>query len=243
MNLEKRNLSVCLSPALLPCYSLENSIVVVIDIFRATSSICYGIANGAEAIIPVSTIDECLSYQGQGYSLAAERNGQIVDGFDFGNSPFSYTEDKVKGKTIVLTTTNGTKALKDSVEADEIIVGSFLNLSAVCNWLQEQTKDIILLCAGWKNEFCLEDTLFAGAVVERLKGGQVYLNDSATAAEDLYQLAKNDLPAYLSKSSHGERLKKLNIEKDIAFCLQVDVIDAVPILKERGLVKMLQECI
>ncbi len=241
MKLGKRNLSVCLSPALLPNYSLKENIVVVIDIFRATTSICYGIANGAEAIIPVSTVEECLSYQGKGYFLAAERNGQIVEGFDFGNSPFSYTEEKVKGKTIVLTTTNGTKALKDSIQAHEIIIGSFLNLTAVCNWLQEQTKDVILLCAGWKNQFCLEDTLFAGAIVEKLKNDLLSLNDSAMAAEDLYKIAKADLPAYLSKSSHGERLRNLNIEKDIEFCLVLDLIDSVPILKGNRLVKMVQE--
>lgn len=238
MNLPKRNLSVCLSPALLPNYSLGNSIVVVIDIFRATTSICYGIANGAEAIIPVSTVEECLAYKDQGFSLAAERGGMVVEGFEFGNSPFSYTEDQVKGKTIVLTTTNGTKALKDSIQASEIIIGSFLNLSAVCNWLQNQSKDIILLCAGWKNNFCLEDTLFAGAVVEKLKGTDLCLDDSAMAAEDLYQLANYDLAGYLSKSSHGERLKNLNVEKDIAFCLQVDVVDTIPILKEHKLVKL-----
>jgi 2-phosphosulfolactate phosphatase len=235
---EKRNLSVCLSPALLPSYVLENTIVVVIDIFRASSSICYGIANGAEAIIPVSTVEECLSYKEQGFLLAAERNGLIVEGFDFGNSPFSYVEDKVKGETIVLTTTNGTRALKESLEASEIIVGSFLNLSAVCRWLQVQKKDIILLCAGWKNHFCLEDTLFAGAVVEKLYGIDICLDDSAMAAGDLYALAKNDLAGYLSKSSHGERLKKLNIEKDIAFCLQIDTIDTIPILKGDKLLKL-----
>jgi 2-phosphosulfolactate phosphatase len=238
LNLQKRNLDVCLSPALLPNYTLENSIVVVIDIFRATSSICYGIANGAEAIIPVSTVEECLTYKDQGFSLAAERDGRVVAGFEFGNSPFSYTEDKVKGKTIVLTTTNGTKALKESIQASEIIIGSFLNLSAVYNWLLGQNMDIILLCAGWKNNFCLEDTLFAGALVEKLKGSNFCLDDSALAAEDLYKLAKNDLAGYLSKSSHGERLKKLNIEKDIAFCLQIDVIDSVPILKGDRLLKL-----
>lgn len=236
---EKRNLSVCLSPALLANYALENTIVVIIDIFRASSSICYGIANGVEAIIPVSKVEECLSYKDQGFSLAAERNGIVVEGFEFGNSPFSYTEDKVKGKTIVLTTTNGTKALKESIQASEIIIGSFLNLSAVCNWLKGQEMDIILLCAGWKNHFCLEDTLFAGAVVEKLKGSDICLDDSAMAAEDLYKLAKNDLAGYLSKSSHGERLKKLNIEKDIAFCLQIDIVDALPILKGHKLVKLL----
>lgn len=237
MNLQKRNLNVCLSPALLPNYKLENSVVVVIDIFRATSSICYGIANGAEAIIPVSTVEECLAYKDQGFSLAAERDGSVVEGFEFGNSPFSYSEDKVKGKTIVLTTTNGTKALQQSIEASEIVIGSFLNLSAVCNWLQEQQMDILLLCAGWKNHFCIEDTLFAGAVVEKLNASNFTLDDSAMAAEDLYKFAKNDLGGYLSKSSHGERMKRLNIEKDIAFCLQIDIIDALPVLRGDTLVK------
>lgn len=238
MNLQKRNLNVCLSPALLPNYKLENSVVVVIDIFRATSSICYGIANGAEAIIPVSTVEQCLVYKDQGYSLAAERDGSVVEGFEFGNSPFSYSEDKVKGKTIVLTTTNGTKALQLSIDASEIVIGSFLNLSAVCNWLQEQEKDILLLCAGWKNHFCTEDTLFAGAVVEKLNGSNFTLDDSAMAAEDLYKVAKSDLGGYLSNSSHGARMKRLNIEKDIAFCLQIDIIDALPVLTGDKLVKL-----
>jgi 2-phosphosulfolactate phosphatase len=238
LNLQKRNLNVCLSPALLPNYKLENSVVVIIDIFRATSSICYGIANGAEAIIPVSTVEQCLEYKDQGFSLAAERDGSVVEGFEFGNSPFSYSEEKVKGKTIVLTTTNGTKALQLSIEASEIIIGSFLNLSAVCKWLQEQEMDIVLLCAGWKNHFCTEDTLFAGAVVEQLNGNNFCLDDSAMAAKDLYKGAKNDLAGYLSKSSHSERMKKLNIEKDIAFCLQIDIIDVLPVLREGKLVNL-----
>lgn len=238
MNPEERNLSVCLSPALLPSYELENSIVVVIDIFRASTSICFGIANGAEAIIPVSEVEECLSYKGSGFSLAAERNGAVVEGFEFGNSPFSYTEERVKGKTIVLTTTNGTKALKESIQASEIIVGSFLNLTAICEWLQGQTKDIVLLCAGWKNQFSLEDTLFAGAVVQKLNGDGIYLDDSAMAAEDIYKIAKQDLAGYLSKSSHAKRLKKLNIDKDIAFCLQIDTITSIPVLVGDKLVKL-----
>src|SRR5690606_24551808 len=105
------NVEVCLTPALLPLYDIENSIVVVIDIFRATSSICYGIENGADAIIPVSHVEECAAYQVSGCLLAAERDGKVVEGFDFGNSPFSYVAEKVQGKTIVLTTTNGTHAI------------------------------------------------------------------------------------------------------------------------------------
>src|SRR5690606_40542583 len=127
------------------------------------------------------------------------------------------------GQTIVLTTTNGTRAIKRSLKASKIIVGSFLNLSAVCNWLQKQEEDIILLCAGWKENFCLEDMLFAGAVVEKLNEVSRITDDGATAAEDLYKLAKGNLAGYLEKSSHSERLKSLHIEKDIAFCLQVDL--------------------
>jgi 2-phosphosulfolactate phosphatase len=151
-------INVCLTPALIPLFDVEDYVVVIIDIFRATTSICYGIENGAEAIIPVSQVEECIAYQQKhpDYLLAAERNGEVVEGFDFGNSPFSYTQDKVAGKTIVLTTTNGTHALHLSRKAKKVIIGSFLNLSAVCDWLKTQQDNILLVCAGWKNNFNLE---------------------------------------------------------------------------------------
>jgi len=233
-------LAVCLTPSLIPLFEVENYVVVVIDIFRATSSICYGIENGAEAIIPVAEVEECLAYQEKhpAYLLAAERNGEVVAGFDFGNSPFSYTKEKVAGKTIVLTTTNGTNALHLSRKAKKIIIGSFLNLSSVCNWLKEQNENTLLVCAGWKNNFNLEDTLFAGAVADRLKDSGFILDDAAIAAYDLFQVGKSDIPAYLAKTSHSERLKKLGIEKDIAFCLQVDITTAIPILDNNKLVKL-----
>eukprot|EP01132_Coremiostelium_polycephalum_P014503 gene14503-17603_t len=187
----QRKIEVCLTPALLDLYAIEESIVVVIDILRATSSIVYGIDNGAEAIIPVAQVEDCLSYKDHGYLLAAERNGEVVEGYDFGNSPFSYTSEKVAGKTVVLTTTNGTKALH-----------------------LDQDKNVLLLCAGWKDQFNLEDTLFAGAVVNRLRASFVHFDDSSVASEDLYVLARQDLRAYLSKSSHSHRLAALNIEQD-----------------------------
>jgi 2-phosphosulfolactate phosphatase len=235
---DKLKIEVCLTPALLPLHKLENSIVVVIDIFRATSSICYGIENGAEAIIPVSQVEECAAYHGTGHLLAAERNGEVVEGFDFGNSPFAYTPEKVAGKTVVLTTTNGTHAIQLSRAAKRIVIGSFLNLSALSRWLEEEHENVLLLCAGWKNNFNLEDTIFAGAVVNKLKDEKYILDDAAIAAEDLYLLAKNNLGAFLSKSSHSERLKKLGIEEDIAFCLNVDVTSAIPILDGDRLVKL-----
>ena len=231
---------VCLTPALLPLYNVEEYIVVVIDIFRATSSICYGIENGAEAIIPVSQVEECSAYREKGldYLLAAERDGKVVDGFDFGNSPFSYTAEKVAGKTIVLTTTNGTQALHLSRAAKRVVIGSFLNLTALCEWLKTQDENILLVCAGWKNNFNLEDTLFAGAVVEQLKYSGFKLDDAAIAANDLYQTGKADISQYLKKTSHSERLKALGIEKDIEFCLQVDLTTAIPVLDGERLVKL-----
>ena len=237
---EKLKIETCLTPALLPLYPIENSIAVIIDIFRATSSICYGIENGAEAIIPVAQVEECTAYREKGldYLLAAERNGEVVAGFDFGNSPFSYTKEKVAGKTIVLTTTNGTHALHLSRAAKKIVIGSFLNLSALCIWLKSQQENILLVCAGWKNNFNLEDTLFAGAVVDQLKTSNYQLDDPSIAANDLFELGKNDLNLYLQKTAHSDRLKKLGIEEDIRFCLQVDLTTAIPVLEGEKLVKL-----
>lgn len=236
--MKKRNLEVCLTPALLHLHDIKESIVVVIDIFRATSSICYGIDNGAEAIIPVATIEACRSYSHSDFLLAAERNGEVVEGFDFGNSPFSYTADKVAGKTIVLTTTNGTHAINVSRGANKIVIGSFLNLTALCNWIKTQPNNVLLLCSGWKDKVNLEDTLFAGGVVNQLREENYILDDAGIASEDLYVMAKNDLGSYLKKTSHSERLKKLGIEEDIKFCLNLDVTDSIPILDGERLIRM-----
>jgi 2-phosphosulfolactate phosphatase len=235
-----RGAHVCLTPALLPLFKVEEYIVVVIDILRATSSICYGIENGAEAIIPVSQVEECSAYREKGldYLLAAERDGKVVDGFDFGNSPFSYTAEKVAGKTIVLTTTNGTQALHLSRAAKKIVIGSFLNLTALSSWLKSQNENILLVCAGWKNNFNLEDTLFAGAVIDQLKPNGFELDDAALAANDLYQLGRHDINDYLQKTSHGERMRKLGIVKDIEFCLQIDITTAIPVLDGERLMKL-----
>lgn len=236
--MQQRKLEVCLSPALLHLYDIRESMVVVIDIFRATSSMCYGLANGAEAIIPVASVEACRSYADTDYLLAAERNGEVVAGFDFGNSPFSYTAEKVADRTIVLTTTNGTHAINESREAKKVVIGSFLNLSALSACLKTQPHDVLLLCAGWKNKVNLEDSLFAGAVAHHLQNDSFKLDDAAILVADLYGLAKGDLKEFMKKTSHSERLKELNIEADIAFCLQTDVIDTIPVLDGDRLVKL-----
>lgn len=232
-----QKIEVCFTPALLDLYEIEDSIVVVIDVLRATSSIVYGIENGARSIIPVMDVEDCRSYSGTDYLLAAERNGEVVEGFDFGNSPFSYTKDKVENKTVVLTTTNGTKALRLAQErAYKVVVGSFLNLESLSRWLIGQNKNVLLLCAGWKDKFNLEDSLFAGAVVNRLRKDFKHFDDASVAAEDLYLLAKDDLRKYLQKSSHNHRLEQLNIEEDVQFCLQQNICESIPILEGEALV-------
>ncbi len=234
-----RTVQVCLTPALLHLYNLNEKIVVVIDVLRATSSMTYGLQNGATAIIPVSQVEECLAYEQYGYLLAAERNGEVVPGFDFGNSPFSYTAEKVAQKTIVLTTTNGTKALHMArATAHEVVVGSFLNLDTLVAYLDAQNRDVVLLCAGWKDNFNLEDTLFAGAVVQALKGKFGHFDDACVAAEDMYSLAKDDLRAYLKKSSHSHRLAQLNIEQDVQFCLKKNTCTVIPVLRGDQLVPL-----
>lgn len=197
---------------------------------------CYGLANGADGIIPVAEVSTCAIYKDHGYLLAAERNGEVVDGFDFGNSPFSYASETVKGRTIVLTTTNGTKAIHLSREAKKVVIGSFLNLTALCNWLSKQEDPILLVCAGWKDNFNLEDTVFAGAVINKLKQSHKKGDDAAIAAESLYLTAEKDLAGFLSRSAHSKRLQHLGIQKDIDFCLQTDLLQTIPVLEGDRLV-------
>ena len=234
----ERKVEICYSPALFPVYyGNKDCVVVVIDVFRATSAICTAFQHGVKRIIPVASVDEAKEYKAKGYIVAAERHGEIVEGFDMGNSPFSYMRPELKGKEVVLTTTNGTKAIERAKAADKVIVGSFLNLDAVCMYLEKQNKNVILLCAGWRDRYNMEDSLFAGAVVNKLKHNPTFagLADSSIAADHLYQLAKTDLNGFLANSSHRKRLARLNLEKDIEYCLQENTMDLVPIFEGNAL--------
>lgn len=229
----KRTIDVCLSPLLFDHYDPADSIVVVIDILRATSSICVAFENGANSIIPVLTQDESFTYKAKGYLVGAERNGEMMNGFDLGNSPYSYMDPIVKGRDIALTTTNGTRAIEAAKGAYQVVIGSFLNLDVLVQWLMEQDKNIICLCSGWKNTVNLEDTIFAGALVYRLKHEFDFSinRDSAINAELLYLLSKNNMYGFLAESSHRIRLEKLNIERDIIYCLTPNQTSVIPVLK------------
>ena len=233
------NIEVCFSPLSYPLFHNSNSIVVVIDILRASSAITTAFFNGVTKMIPVATVEEAQTYKEQGYLVAAERDGEIVKGFDLGNSPFGYMNAKVKGKTIAITTTNGTQAISVAMDAHKVIIGSFLNLDAVIEYLKKEKKDVIFLCAGWKNKFNLEDTLYAGAVAEQLIYKYDFNSscDSTIAAMELYKLAKHDLYAFLAHSSHRNRLEKLDLERDIKYCLTPNQCPVVPVMDRKFLVK------
>lgn len=234
------NVQVCFSPASFPLFRDDEAIVVVIDVLRATSAICTAFEHGVEKMIPISTLEEAFEYKKQGFLVAAERDGSIVEGFSLGNSPFSYMDEALKGKTIVLTTTNGTKAINAAKNAYKVAIGSFLNLDALAEWLIEQERNVILLCAGWKDKFNMEDSLFAGALAEQLLITKKFTSDcdSARAAVHLWNFASEDLYPFLRNSSHRNRLGRLNLDKDIRYCLTPNQTRCIPILKEEALVKL-----
>jgi 2-phosphosulfolactate phosphatase len=234
----KRKLETCFSPALYKPDEHDNSIVVVIDILRASSAMCTAFSNGVAAIIPVAGIDEAKDYKSQGYLVAAERDGFVLDFADFGNSPFNFTRERVEGKTIVYSTTNGTGIIKMASSSYRIVIGSFLNSVALTKWLIDQEKDVLLFCAGWKNRFNIEDTVCAGSIAEELMSSGFYstICDSTLAAMDLWSLARHDLPGYIEKAAQRTRLRDKKLDDCIAFCLKTEYTDKIPVMKNGILV-------
>lgn len=235
------SLHTSLSPALLHLYDLSNSIVVIIDVLRATSTIATALYNGANAVIPVDAVAECIAMGKElGAITAGERDGKVAEGLSYGNSPFEYPRSFIENKTLVLTTTNGTKLLHMALNngAPAIVTGSFPNLTAVADYLVAQKRNVILGCAAWKDRFNLEDTLFAGAVIDRVKS-HFHINcDSSQMAESLYQEAKSDLFNFMKEknASHYLRLAGYGLDKDIRYCLTPDGANVLPVYKDGRLV-------
>jgi 2-phosphosulfolactate phosphatase len=232
----KPTLHTALSPALLNLYELTNSVVVVIDVFRATSTIASALYNGAKCIVPVDSVPKAIEISRNIDGIAAgERDGKIADGLEHGNSPMEYGRDFIENKTLVLTTTNGTRLLHMALEkgVDTIITGSFPNLSAVCDFLMAENKNVVLGCAGWKDRFNLEDTLFAGAVISRVKKQFTIHCDSSLMAEAMYAKHKNNMMGFAPKLTHYHRLvERFGLIADIEFCLTEDVANVLPIYRE-----------
>ena len=223
--------TVCISPALYSFYAQKEAIVIIVDIFRATTSICAAFNNGARSIHTVATVEEAIHYKEKGYLVAAERNVKKCNFADFGNSPFDFSHEKVADKEIIFTTTNGTQAVQMALDADEILIGAFSNITTLTNHCNSKKKNVLILCSGWNNRFCLEDTLFAGALTEKLiKTGKFCSDSDATlAALELWKIAQPDLLNYICSTEHYERLKSNGLENSVEYCLTEDTTPVLPV--------------
>lgn len=214
------------SPALIQYHSLEGRNAVIIDVLRATTTICYALQEGAQAMIPVATPEHCLQYRAQGTLCAAERNGEKLEGFDMGNSPEDFPRKLVEGREIAITTTNGTYALLESRTAQRIFIGAFVNLDKLAEYLIADGRDVTLVCAGWKNKVNLEDSLFAGALAAKLEGFETEC-DSTLMALQMWKASKDRLHEVVDQSSHAQRFKRLGVD-DLPLCLAVNHCPVVP---------------
>lgn len=228
----KPTISVCLSPSLLHLYDVESSIIVIIDVLRATSTIAAALYNGAKSVIPVESVAECIEMGKQMEAITAgERDGKIAEGLKYGNSPLQYSQAFIKNKILVLTTTNGTKLLHMALTAGArgIITGSFCNLNSVCDYLLRENTHVILACAGWKDRVNIEDTLLAGAVCTRLNDKFIMDCDAARIAAVLYANAKDNLYEFMKSqnASHFIRLAKYKLEADIRYSLSENIANVL----------------
>ena len=214
-------ITTLLSPAMFESSitDIQHKTVVVIDILRATSTMTVAMENGARAIYPVRDV-ETASRAGSSFVKAGERNGEKVEGFDLGNSPKEFQPDIVRNRDIVMTTTNGTKAIAMSENAQEILIASYRNIDATLKHLQEQSKDVVLFCSGWKNVINVEDTLFAGEIASTLHSlGYAIQNDATYVAMAVYSQHNKKPKDIVSKASHAKRISRLSSSDDIDICL------------------------
>nr|WKN38245.1 2-phosphosulfolactate phosphatase [Tunicatimonas sp. TK19036] len=229
-------IEVCLTPELLKQHSVAEKVVVVVDVLRASSTMVTAFAHGLERLMPVAYVEGCLALQRLGYLSAGERDGAKVEGFNFGNSPYDVMDKSLEGKSLAMTTTNGTLAIERAKDARKLLIGTFLNMSAVVKYLQKLDEPVLVMCAGWKGYINLEDTLFAGALVSALKETHEIQGDSSLTAQLLYESSKDNLLEVVSQASHAQRLKDLSADKDMRYCLQIDEYDVVPVLESEHLV-------
>jgi 2-phosphosulfolactate phosphatase len=237
---EKSKIEVCFSPALYPYFENHDAIVIVTDVLRASSAICTAFMNGVVRIIPVRTLEEAKAWKAKGFKVAAERDGIVKDFADFGNSPFNFTPERVKDQFIIYSTTNGTQAVQLASSGHQVLIGAFLNITALCDYAVASSRDVLVLCAGWKNKFNLEDTLFAGALTDKLlnTGKFETVCDSAFASRDLWNIAHQDPLAYVEKAAQRHRLKKKGLDDVIDYCLTIDLTRIIPVLENDYLIKL-----
>ena len=228
------SIEVCFTPELIHLHEVKVKLVVVVDIFRATSTMVAALAHGVTEILPFADLESCRAMQAQGYLIAGERDGLTAPGFELGNSPVAFLEGNYAGKKLAMTTTNGTLALDKSKGASEILIGAFPNLQATASYIQSRNLDVLIHCAGWKGRFNLEDSLYAGALVQALSSSHANQEDGALAMSSLFSLEGGNLATYLSQASHAKRLQNHGIEDDIDFCLSLNLYEQVVGLTQKG---------
>jgi 2-phosphosulfolactate phosphatase len=214
-------------------HSAHNHTTVVVDILRASTTICTALAKGVKAIIPVAQLEEARAYKKQGYLVASERNSDPLAFADFGNSPLDFLNTKLLGKEIVLSTTNGTKSIAAANNSQKVIIGAFINLSSLAQYLIQNEQNVTILCSGWKGVFNLEDTVFAGALSDLLSQSGNYQqgNDGAVAALALWKSVESDFITKMLLSEAAKRLLSKGLKKEIEYCFKVDQVKVVPVLK------------
>lgn len=225
-------IEVSLTPALYPFRTLTSGhVTVAIDVLRATSAVCAAFQAGCDTVVPLDTLEGISRYRSHGYLIAAERGGKKVEGAEYGNSPTEYLDNDMHGVKLAYSTTNGTISILRGADADITLVGAFANLSVLCDRLRSENKDTVLLCSGWQNDFCIEDTLVAGAIIERLQGAGEACGDAANMAHALWQVAKDDPYGYCcQRCTHVRRLEGFGAHADIEFAFRRDTCPVVPVL-------------
>ena len=233
------NLKTLFIPEEIKNIELAGKLVVVIDVLRASSTIVTALANGCRGFIPILSPDKVKKkaeqFEREMVLLGGEREGIKIEGFDLGNSPREYKKEAVKDKTIIFSTTNGVKTLEMVESAYRIIIGSFLNLQAVCDYCTNYKGDILLICAGKEGRFSLEDATCAGMIINSLRevslGGHQEIDANLTA-QLLYKKFGNNILEMLRKSQHGRYLEGIDLEKDLKFCSQLNFFHIVPIFRD-----------
>lgn len=214
--------------------------VIVLDIFRCTSTIVTALANGCKEVIPARSAAEALEIAAKmdanTYVLAGEVKGAKIENFDFGNSPLEFSQNVIRNKTVILSTTNGTEAIKASKPAKNIIISSFLNIAAACSRAVTYHRDIVIVCSGTNGNIALEDLMAAGCHVSRLKQfyQEIRLSEQARTFYYLYKYFKENLHQVLQTSRSGLNLQNLGYEKDIPFCLQKNIYKLAPVYKNNS---------
>lgn len=225
---------VALTPGELDGADLHARIVVVIDVFRAATTMATALANGCKGVIPVLTPEQARQrareFRRDEVVLAGERGGEPIDGFDLGNSPLEYTADRIAGRVVILTTTNGTRALLRASSAAATAVAGLVNVKAIAQWAQDEARDLTLACAGEAGQVSVEDTVCAGLILDAISlgGGALELSDTAAIARSAAREYRHRLGDLRAESSWGRHLLASGRDRDLAACLALDAWPIVP---------------